>query len=221
MMNLRVSKVRIEFHPMPIFFQHPVNANTRLGIWRIDEAETFFRDTVPHHRDVSHPHKRVQHLAGRFLLRYLYPDFPYELIRIADTRKPYLPNEDFHFSISHCGDYAAAIVSKTARVGIDIEAPVAKIEKLEKKFSTPAEQELFKDQIPSPITALTLIWSAKEAVFKWYGLGNVDFREHIHLQKLNTKEQKIEAFFKKIEMPLSLEYKIFENLILCTLTINI
>ena len=82
-----------------------------MGIWKIEEPESFFKGNVPQHRDVTHPHKRLQHLAGRFLLQYLFPDFPYGLIQIADTNKPYLPNEQYHFSISHCGDYAAAIVS--------------------------------------------------------------------------------------------------------------
>ena len=73
---------------MPIFFQHQINETTRLGIWKIEETEEFFKRNVPQHRDVTHPHKRLQHLAGRFLLQFLFPDFPYELIKIADTRKP-------------------------------------------------------------------------------------------------------------------------------------
>ena len=76
---------------MPIFFQQPINDTTRLGIWKIEETEEFFKRNVPLHRDVTHPHKRLQHLAGRFLLPYLFPDFPPELIQIADTRKPFLP----------------------------------------------------------------------------------------------------------------------------------
>ena len=106
---------------MPIFFQHQINETTRLGIWKIEETEEFFLSNVPLQQEVTHPLKRLQHLAGRFLLQFLYPGFPYELIRIADTRKPYLPNEQYHFSISHCGDYAAAIVSSDQRVGVDIE----------------------------------------------------------------------------------------------------
>jgi phosphopantetheinyl transferase len=119
---------------MPIFFQHRVSETTRLGIWKIEESEDFFKGNVPQHRDVTHPHKRLQHLAGRFLLQFLFPDFPYQLIQIADTRKPYLPGEQYHFSISHCADYAAAIVSKESRVGIDIEMPVEKIIRIRDKF---------------------------------------------------------------------------------------
>ncbi|MBS1654703.1 MAG: 4-phosphopantetheinyl transferase, partial [Bacteroidetes bacterium] len=128
---------------MPIFFQHQINDTTRLGIWKIEETEEFFKGNVPLHRDVTHPHKRLQHLAGRFLLQYLAPAFPYDLIRIADTRKPFLENEAYHFSISHCGDYAAAIVSKSSRVGIDIEIPTSKIESIKHKFLSGEELKHF------------------------------------------------------------------------------
>src|SRR5262249_50643210 len=98
---------------MPLFYQHNINQDTKLGIWHIDEPESFFLQTVPLKRDVTHPFKRRQHLAGRYLLSFLYPDFPVEEIRIADTRQPFLAGEPYHFSISHCGAFAAAIVSKT------------------------------------------------------------------------------------------------------------
>src|SRR5215210_6842215 len=125
---------------MPIFFQHQVNESTRIGIWKIEETEEYFKGNVPLQRDVTHPHKRLQHLAGRFLLQFLFPDFPYELIQIADTRKPFLPAEQYHFSISHCGDYAAAIVSRASRVGVDIEVPTEKINRIQDKFLSADEK---------------------------------------------------------------------------------
>jgi phosphopantetheinyl transferase len=201
---------------MPIFFQQQINETTRLGIWKIEETEEFFKANVPQHRDVTHPHKRLQHLAGRFLLQYLFPSFPYELIQIADTRKPYLPNEEFHFSISHCGDYAAAIVSSDKRVGIDIEIPVEKIAVIKHKFLSPKEHESFnliepdKDSIPFA----TLLWSAKESVFKWYGNGGVDFRKQIQLLKQHEGNDTIDCFFSKNNSELIIHYRQFEHLVL-------
>ena len=207
---------------MPIYFQHQINRNTRLGIWKIEETEDFFKGNVPQHRDVTNPHKRLQHLAGRFLLQFLFPDFPYELIRIADTRKPFLPDEQFHFSISHCGDFAAAIVSKDRRVGIDIEIPTEKIGKIADKFIGIKEKELFKVQFPASglpsgqasSRLLTLLWSAKESVFKWYGDGGVDFRENILLQKLQQGTETIDCFFTKNQQQLAIHYRQFEHLVL-------
>ncbi len=198
---------------MPVFFQHRINEHTRLGIWKIEETEEFFRGNVPLHRDVTHPHKRLQHLAGRFLLQFLFPDFPYEMIQIADTRKPFLADERYHFSISHCGDYAAAIVSRTQRVGIDIEKPVEKIGRIRDKFLNEGEKQRFVSA-STDLKDLTLLWSAKESVFKWYGNGAVEFRDHILLGRKHSDTETIEVDFSKTGEQLSVHYREFEHLVL-------
>ena len=293
---------------MPLFYQHNINEYEKLGIWKIEEEQDFFLSSVPLHRDISHMHKRLQHLAGRYLLQYLFPDFPYELIEIADTRKPFLNNEAYHFSISHCGDYAAAIVSKYNRVGVDIEFVTDSIQRVQHKFLgddekkwlfanleseleprmekgrkdikategdtslEPAnkeglmlnisdaahefqkpEAERFTLQIQEPIgeknttgnegltldiknpheekintytdaadqklQLLTLCWSAKEAVYKWYGNGGVDFKKHIQLkQPLRFKEsQWIDSNFlfdREAPVLLNLHSRFFDTLVL-------
>ncbi len=167
---------------MPLFYQHTINQFSKLGIWKIEEEENFFLEKVSIQREISHPHKRLQHLAGRFLLQFLFPDFPSALIRVADTRKPFLSNEAFHFSISHCGDFAAAIVSRENRVGVDIELVTPKIKKITSKFMGDHEMQLLRVNDNEPgIELLTLCWGAKEAMFKWYGNGGVDFKEHMQL----------------------------------------
>ena len=223
---------------MPVFYQHIIDGDSRLGIWKIEETEQFFLSNVPVNTEVSHPHKRLQHLAGRFLLRFLFPGFPYELIRIADTRKPFLANEEYHFSISHCGDYAAAIVSKSKRVGIDIEIPSPKIERIKNKFlnenelnewkgingswQNPLTKESISDDLqkekfytqPIALQNLTMLWSAKEAVFKWYGDGGVDFSEHILLGKSDRANGTVECYFSKNKTGLLIHYQFFEHLVL-------
>ncbi|MEO6489716.1 MAG: hypothetical protein ABIO04_07235 [Ferruginibacter sp.] len=97
---------------MPLVYQQNINESTRLAVWHITEAEDFFLQKTILPNSITHPNKRLQHLAGRHLLSELFEDFPLELIKIAEAKKPFLANEAFHFSISHAGDYASAIVSK-------------------------------------------------------------------------------------------------------------
>ena len=214
---------------MPLFYQHIINATTKLGIWKIEEDENFFLAKVPLQQNITHPHKRLQHLAGRYLLQFLFPDFPYAEILIADTRKPYLSNEQYHFSISHCGNYAAAIVSSTNRVGIDIEIPSAKVERIAHKFIHEDERKyLSMDNSPLSIVSdklstidyglLTILWSAKEALFKWYSLGNVDFKEHMQLNNFIQKQNDsllLPFVFKKDEsLYVNIISKIFDDIVL-------
>jgi phosphopantetheinyl transferase len=207
---------------MPLFYQHNINEHTRLGIWHIREQESFFLERVPLKKDVSHPHKRLQHLAGRFLLPTLFDDFPLEEIVIADTRKPFLQNEKYHFSISHCGDYAAAIVSSSSRVGVDIEIITPKIDRIRRKFLSDSEYALAQAAWPmqrAEHDLQTLLWSAKESIYKWYGDGLVDFKQHMQLKqemKLNQNGWLILDFIFEKHTPISLEVRcrIFDQLVL-------
>ncbi|HMR82213.1 MAG TPA: 4'-phosphopantetheinyl transferase superfamily protein [Niabella sp.] len=196
---------------MPVFYQQDINETTRLGIWKIEEEEAFFKVLVPLHREVTHPHKRLQHLAGRFLLRYLFADFPSHQVQIADTRKPFLPGEAYHFSISHCGDYAAAIVSRDHRVGIDIEIPTDKVGRIRHKFISAEEEEAIR---PATSEDLTLVWSAKEAVFKWHGDGEVDFRKHIQLKSYDAGKRVFHCFFAKRSTLINVQLRPFDGLCL-------
>lgn len=175
---------------MPLFYQQTIDRHTKIGIWKIEETENFFLETVPLQSEITHPHKRMQHLAGRYMLRYLFPDFPYELIRIASTLKPFLENEAYHFSISHCDDYAAAIVSRDKRVGIDIETVSARVRRVKDKFINTIESGIIEhfENPASDLMKYTLMWSCKEAMFKWYGDGQVDFRKHLQLQAIYSDE---------------------------------
>jgi phosphopantetheinyl transferase len=174
---------------MPMVYQQNINPSTRLGVWHIKEEESFFTTHVSVQRSITHPHKRLQHLAGRFLLKELFPDFPYSLIRIADTRKPFLENEAYHFSISHCGDYAAVLVSSEMRVGVDVELISNKVDRVKHKFLSPAEQNIITDLSVADDdlnkTLLTCAWGIKESLYKWFGVGEVDFIEHLQINQLN------------------------------------
>ena len=287
---------------MALFYQHNINETTKLAIWKIEEEAYFFLEQVPLQREITHPHKRLQHLAGRYLLRFLFPDFPFDEILIADTHKPYLPEEQYHFSISHCGNYAAAIVSSTQRVGIDIEIPTPKVLRITHKYLHTDELNIFKIQDPSnkiqetrdkeqetrdkeqgtrdkeqetrdknqgtsdkgqgtrnkdqdsiskeQVTSIkvqgiqlptpdlptgqagsglttpdyelpTLLWSAKEAMFKWWGWGEVDFSEMLRIKHFELKEKGIiqSRFIRQsMNVPLELHYQIMPDLCLVWLS---
>lgn len=220
---------------MPIFYQQTINHTTKLGIWYIAEKEKFFLSRVPLQKNITHPHKRLQHLAGRYLLPFLFSDFPYAEILIADTKKPYLPEEQYHFSISHCGNYAAALVSSSHRVGVDIEISSEKVQRVAHKFVHEEEwNNLFinpkpqlKEHFSSTINRelLTLLWSAKEAIFKWYGRGDVDFKECMQLNGLIQKQNDsllLPFIFQKKDfvIHLNINARIFDEIVLSWIITN-
>jgi len=205
-----------------LFYQHNINEYTKAGIWRIEEPEAFFTEKVPLKSDVSHPYKRLQHLAGRYLLPVLFDDFPLEEILIADTNKPFLESEQYHFSISHCGNFAAAIVSSRQRVGIDIEWVSPRIQGISPKFLHDHEKVFLYDWEPLSqihLELTTMLWCAKESIYKWYGLGQLDFKQHMQLSGpvIFRPDEWIElpfSFSRQEEVSLKIEARIFDQLVL-------
>jgi len=201
-----------------LFFQQNINQSSKLAIWKIEEPELFYTELVTISTTISHPHKRLQHLAGRYLLPFLFADFPHNSIEIAETRKPFLPTAEFQFSISHCADFAAAIVSKNKAVGIDIEMITERVHKIKHKYLHATEQAFVNDYpIEKQTELLTLLWSAKEAMFKWWGRGDIDFSEAMQIQSFELKESGvIYTSFKKekFETALELNYKIMDQMCL-------
>ncbi len=198
---------------MPLVYQQNINATTKIGVWHITEPEDFFLASVPVQREIKHWHKRLQHLAGRLILKEMYPGFPVKLIRIADTKKPFLEQDPFHFSISHCGDYAAAIVSKTSRVGADVELLNDKIEQIQHKFMYDEDIKLLNEKLAMPVKhILTLSWSIKESVFKWWGNGAVDFKDDIIIRSITGDggQGRADCFFKN-QFKLDVHYLFFNN----------
>ncbi|MGN6298812.1 MAG: 4'-phosphopantetheinyl transferase family protein [Ginsengibacter sp.] len=206
---------------MPLFYQHNINQHTKLAVWKISEPEEFFLKKVSLQKEITHKHKRLQHLAGRYLLQILYPQFPIELIETAESKKPFLPNQNLHFSISHCGDFAAAIISRDKLVGIDVELVCAKIENIKHKFLSTTELELVTKTGSGlniqNYNLLTLCWSVKETIFKWYGKGGINFKKNMIIQDISFKNDEglISARFEKGQsVLLAVNYKFFESLCL-------
>ncbi|MGV8835344.1 4'-phosphopantetheinyl transferase family protein [Cellvibrio sp.] len=70
---------------------------------------------------------KESYVASRWLLRTVlaqYTNLPPEMVEFlrTDKGKPYLPQSDIHFSLSHSGHWALLAVGKTELIGIDIEA---------------------------------------------------------------------------------------------------
>jgi len=185
---------------MPVVYQHTINNQSRLAVWEIREPLSYLLEQLEIAVPFMHPKKQLQFLASRLLLKYLKPDFPFEKVMTSIGGKPFLPGGEVYFSISHCGDYAAAIISKKSDVGIDVELINPKATKLNTKFLSETERALFTNKADHAgiNRQSTLCWSIKETMFKWYGKGGVDFKNHLEITELpETDSGHVKVLFKK------------------------
>ena len=199
---------------MPLIFQkYYEDVDCTVGIWERDENEDYLKGTMDlteaQHKfiDSMKPFRRKEWLCSRKLLQELLPDQNTRLYK-DNFGKPFLENSPYFISLSHSQNRAAAIVSKTL-VGIDIQAQEDKISRIYPKFISDQEQSaLDKDHL---VDSYHIFWSAKEAMYKAYGLKSLDFRRHMHLYAFDyfNTELELAGFVKKSD--LVQDYDIFAN----------
>jgi len=155
--------------------------NAEVALWRADEETNFFKNTlisqdfpIDAGARISHPEKAHQWYASRYLLCRIYPD----AIQVYHERKPYLFNGP-EISFSHSKDVVAVQISQY-KAGIDVQWADPKLKIISNRFLCP--DDLKNTPSKDEIISLSIIWSIKEAVFKYYGTG------------LSFKNIEIEAF---------------------------
>ncbi len=156
--------------------------NTRVAIWKVEEPESFFEAQTGLQTDKKSAVRRLEHLAGRFLLQYLLPEMSLDHIEVSHLGKPYFPGNGPCFSISHSFPFVGVAVAPQA-VGIDVQTLQEKIVRIQYKFLSPEEQALCNNHA----ARITLAWAAKEAAFKRYGLGAVDFIRHMPIRDMQVE----------------------------------
>jgi 4'-phosphopantetheinyl transferase len=111
----------------------------------------------------------------RFLLGSLLGEAPQTLpLLVGHDGKPYLPGYPLHFNLSHSGDLAIVGVSRSRRLGIDVEEirPLSDITHLAQNFTEQESRRFQPDAVPQlPPRSFFECWTRKEAVMKATGKG--------------------------------------------------
>jgi phosphopantetheinyl transferase len=204
---------KLYFHAMPlIHVQH--NTSCRLGLWQIAEEVLFFEEQIPYRSEASNQARKLQQLASRMVLNELESGFPFDGVVLNHAGKPMLVSKNTYFSISHTSGYAAAIIADIA-VGLDVEIINDRVLKVVHKFLNAHEISLLSElDTLQRIKYATLFWSIKEAVFKCWGKGGVDFSDHIRIVSFQqTDKGSASILFNLADgQSFTVEYMLIENL---------
>jgi len=168
---------------MPLYKEWSIDDDSLAAIWKIEEPEAFFTERTGIQPVINNEKRRMEHLAGRFLLKHLKEDFPILNIRPDKHDKPRIDNDQYYFSISHSWPYVAVVINPYEEAGIDIQTWHHRIERIQHKFLSDEEQSLFENKRE----LITLAWCAKEAVYKWQGRRGIDFIEQLPIVFFDRK----------------------------------
>lgn len=170
---------------MPLLKEFEEPGGTIAAVWEISESEALLTEMLGEKppAEIKAPQKIRQWLGSRLLLKHLLKThFQIAAYEIEKTPRgePFLVNHEIFMSISHCENYAAVALHRNKKTGIDIEVMTDRIHRVAHKFVNEAESRYLTPD--DQRLRLYQLWCAKEAVFKRYGKGDVDFRKHIDVR---------------------------------------
>lgn len=180
---------------MPLYKTITVNSNTKVLIWKIEEPfDHLYENTVLTEnceRRVMNMKSEI-HRRGFLSIRHLlaiegYTDFD---LYYDDDGKPHL-KDDKYISITHSFNYAAIIISD-GEVGIDIEKQRDKIIRIAHKF-TPIEEYRTIANDDALVRKLTIVWCAKESLYKSFAEKGVSFLQHIDVDNFDLDQDRTTA----------------------------
>jgi phosphopantetheinyl transferase len=185
---------------MPLFQTIQFNETTKILVWQITESfEELLSKVVLKEKTQlrlngmkSQMHQRA-FLSVRMLIQEM--GFTDHELHYDEFGKPHFDCHNY-ISITHSHDFAAIIISDET-VGIDMELQREKILRIADKFVDTENSYLSRDiktqNITDYIRELTVIWGAKEAIFKIRNEKGISFKDHIRIDAFSLNENQTQA----------------------------
>jgi len=179
---------------MPIIYQKNIAKHEILGVWKITESVDellsmvdFSKEDYATFEKFKVKSRQAHWLSYRLMIRQLMGneckcDFYYD-----EHGKLQFKDLDYSISVTHSGLYSGVIISSNHYVGIDIEKLGDRINLLADKFLSDEEKLHLPEE--NQHRYLTVLWSAKEALFKLFGKSNVIFDTNIILYPFELKDR--------------------------------
>jgi len=201
---------------MPLYKTIILNPSTQILVWEITEShQELFEAVVLNESNMnrlngmkSEIHQRA-FLSVRKLFQLAgYSDFD---LYYDEFGKPHL-YDGKHISITHSHHFSAIILSNEV-VGIDIELQREKIIRIADKFADIEFLYLNSVEKEEYIRKLTVIWGAKEAIFKIRNEKGISFKDHIKVDafEMNDLHAKTELHFDNIVRDFNVCFEEFKS----------
>lgn len=170
---------------MPVILKIEHKDKQRTAVWEVKEDEFALLEIASLNKTdldafhlISNPGRRLEWLAVRALVKEFYDVHP--SIDYHENGKPRLVNHTDKISISHSGKMVAIALHSNHNPGVDIEMLNPRIYKIANRYLNEAEKA-FLGASPS-VAQLTIVWGAKEVMFKVYEHGGISFKDDFSIQ---------------------------------------
>ncbi|MDC6351083.1 4'-phosphopantetheinyl transferase superfamily protein [Zeaxanthinibacter sp. PT1] len=181
---------------MPLYKTITVTEHITVYIWKITESEEELAKGIQLTSECKarmDGMKSELHRRGFLSIRHLMAKAGYEDkdLYYDEGGKPHLKDGN-HISISHSHQFTTIIISKDREVGIDIEMQREKILRIANKF-TPLEEYRTLANSEALIRKLTIVWGAKESLYKIYAKQGLSFLHHVDVKDFSFDDSRTTA----------------------------
>ena len=198
---------------MPFIKEFIINPNTKIKLWKLNLGELNYYELDEYDNNLLKAKKnelvREQFLAVRKTLQLEDPSYK---IRYDELGRPSI-NSDLNISISHSNFMAAIVLSDHNKAGIDIELKESKIINIQNKFLNEFEKR--ENDYQSNVDYLTMIWTAKESIYKALGIKGISFSDDIIIKNLFKNEGQGYYINGKEKYKFDLNFFSIDDYILC------
>ena len=198
---------------MPFLKDFIINHNTKIKLWKLNLGELDYFKLDEYDSNLIKAKKnelvREQFLAVRKILQLEDPSYK---IRYDESGKPFI-NSDLNISITHSKFMAAIVFSEHNKAGIDIESKENKIINIQNKFLNNSEK--LENKYQYNVDYLTMIWTAKESIYKAIGIKGVSFSDNIIIKNINKNKGHGYYINGKEKYKFDLKFFSIEEYILC------
>lgn len=179
-----------------IIYQRDIPGAATLAVWKATEPTAALEQRLvmnelerEHYHSIRLEKRKREWLTVRILLQLVARRR--ELAFLASGKPVLFPHG--HISISHSGDLAGIVIAQEP-VGLDIQGVDERIGRIRTKFCNDRELGQLSSG-PFQLEQLTVIWSAKEAVFKYFG-EQVDFADDIFIPPFHHRQLELKAEYR-------------------------
>lgn len=181
---------------MPLYNTLTVNPSINAYLWQVTESESELSEGIvltPHCQKRMDGMKSELHRRAFLSIRHLMAEAGYVDMDLSydNAGKPHLKDGN-KISITHSNHFTGIIVSSDKEVGIDIEMQREKILRIAHKF-TPIEEYSTIANRDALIRKLTIVWGAKEALYKIYAEPGLSFIHHIDVKDFSFEDGRTTA----------------------------
>lgn len=159
-------------------------------------------------RNISNEKRKCEFLSIRKAIQFIYDEE--EFITYSSNGKPSLAISGHRISISHSKGLLGIITHPTLEVGIDLQHETPKITRIKNRFMS--DEELTPETDSEwPLLAY---WCAKEALFKYYSKGNVEFNSNLFVHPFKLENEGVlraEIRMPDMQKELPLQYETIED----------